>query len=373
LIAQVACKDRKWQQEVLYVLDGSLTTSEVELTKRVVEHFNNLLSQKSVVKDSTCEYLPSQSVKYFTTDDPFIPKEVSEAVKQVRDYKACGIDEVPIEVFKYSDELNSVTLDIASSCFRSGSVPSILKDVVITILFKKGDDKCLDNYRGTALISHVGKVIERMIFSRLYPVAEVLSWLPESQSGLRSKRSTVDSILTSKVVSSLCKENGTHCYKIYTDLVKAYDKVNQEVLWMILERKGVPSKLLNLVKDTMTGSKARVSINGKLSDPFFLKCGLKQGSVISPLLFNIFFGAIIEEIEKRTKGLGLKLVFKVGGDTFDTSSTKKKKDKDTLIVETWSMLLADDAELCSDSKENLQSTVSILSEVVTAFGQEVSC
>ena len=52
----------------------------------------------------------------------------------------------------------------------------------------------------------------------------------------------------------------------------------------------------------MIGSKARVNIYGKLSDPFFLECGLKQGSVISPLLFNIFFGAIIEEIEKRTKG-----------------------------------------------------------------------
>ena len=57
----------------------------------------------------------------------------------------------------------------------------------------------------------MGKVVERVTFSRLYPVTEVLSWLPESQSGLRSKRSTVDSILTSKVVSSLCKENGTQC------------------------------------------------------------------------------------------------------------------------------------------------------------------
>ena len=174
-----------------------------------------------------------------------------------------------IKVFKYSDELNSIILDIANSCLRSGNVPSILKDIVITILFKKGDDKCLDNYRGIALISHVGKVIERMIFNRLYPVAEVFNWLPESQNGFRNERSTVDSIFISKMVSSLCKENGIHCYKIYIDLVKAYDKVNQEVLWMILERKGVPNKLLNLIKGTMIGSKARVNIDGKLSDPFF--------------------------------------------------------------------------------------------------------
>jgi len=58
---------------------------------------------------------------------------------------------------------------------------------------------------------------------------------------------------------------------------------------MILERKGVPNKLLNLIKGTMIGAKARLNIDGKLSDPFFLECGLKQGSVISPLLFNIFF------------------------------------------------------------------------------------
>ena len=100
---------------------------------------------------------------------------------------------------------------------------------------------------------------------------------------------------------------------------------------------------------------------------------MKQGSVISPLLFSILFGAIVEEVEKRTKGLGLKLMFKIGGDIFDISSIKKKKDKDLTIVEIWNMLLTDDAELCSDSKENLQSIVNIFNEVVSAFGQEISC
>ena len=51
----------------------------------------------------------------------------------------------------------------------------------------------------------------------------------------------------------------------------------------------------------------------------------------------------------------------------------KRRNKDLLIVEIWNILFADDTELCSDSRENLQSIVNIFNEVVSAFGQEVSC
>jgi len=66
-------------------------------------------------------------------------------------------------------------------------------------------------------------------------------------------------------------------------------------------------------------------------------------------------------------------LFKIGSDIFDISSIKKKKDKELIIIELWNMLFADDAELCSDSKENLQLIVNIFNEVVSAFGQEISC
>ena len=95
------------------------------------------------------------------------------------------------------------------------------------------------------------------------------------------------------------KEMQCNLYKCFVDLSKAYDKVNRVLLWHILKLRGFPPKIIAVVRGLMVGSKAYVRVNGILADPFDLECGLKQGSVFAPLLFNIFFGAIIEIFQKK--------------------------------------------------------------------------
>jgi len=109
-------------------------------------------------------------------------------------------------------------------------------------------------------------------------------------------------------------------YKCFLDLTKAYYKVERNILWTVLERRGVPEKLLTLLKGLLVGAVARVRDNGKYSVQFVLEMGLKQGSVISPLLFNIFFGAIMQEVIRRLKLMGVSritLKFKIGSNIFD--------------------------------------------------------
>jgi len=61
----------------------------------------------------------------------------------------------------------------------------------------------------------------------------------------------------------------------------------------------VPSNLINVIKGLHVGAQARVREAGQFSEAFPLQMGLKQGSVFAPLLFNIFFGAIIVAIHHR--------------------------------------------------------------------------
>jgi len=76
---------------------------------------------------------------------------------------------------------------------------------------------------------------------------------------------------------------------------------------------------------------------------------------------------MIEAINDRVKGLGMKFLFRSGGDIFDITDIKSGE-----VFHIWNILFADDAELVADSVENLQALVDIFVEVATAYGQEVS-
>ena len=116
----------------------------------------------------------------------------------------------------------------------------------------------------------------------------------DAQNGFSADRGTTDAMWVSRILSSLCKERGVALVKCFVDLEKAYNKVNRDILWLVLEREGVPPKLVALIKALYVGAKASTRIDGVLTDPFELNVCLKQGAVLSALLFNIFFGAIIK-------------------------------------------------------------------------------
>jgi hypothetical protein len=362
-------KEVKIPEKVLLKDGETLSTSVEERSNRFTEFFRDLLNQHSILSADISNYLPKQGLILWALQDPFSLAECQTAVLGMKDEKALGIDRMAIEFLKYL--LFSVVfisfLNLANFCLQSSQVFSEWKDVIISPIFKKGDDADLNNYRGISLISHFGKLLEKIITIRLTAVAELYGWLPESQNGFRVGRSTSHSIFVSRLVSSLCVEKGLTCCKAFIDFVKAYDKVNQDLLWMILERRGVPPKMVALIKAIHENSMARVRLDGELSDPFQLSCGLKQGSMLSPLLFNIFSGAMIEAINDRVKGLGMKFLFRRGGEVFDITNIKFGE-----VFHIWNILFADDAELLADSPENLQRLVDIFVEVSTAYGQEVS-
>ena len=95
-------------------------------------------------------------------------------------------------------------------------------------------------------------------------------------------------------------------YKCFIDLQKAYFSVGRELLWKVLARAGVPSVMIDVIRQLHDGMRARVRMDdGELSEWFEVTQGLRQGCVLSPLLFNIFFAAVMEvalrEEEERTE------------------------------------------------------------------------
>lgn len=310
----------------------------------------------------------------YELEEPFNMRELLVALGSMKTRKACGGDGIPIEFFSFveSNQLLVRMLDVFNQCLESGVVESGLKDVIISFLHKKGSIVDCDNYRTLSLISHAGKALERMILNRLNKVAECHNWMPESQNGFRSQRGARDSLFVSRLVSSMAREKGILCYKTFVDLTKAYDKVDRNVLWEVLSRRGVPGKLVDLVKAIHVGSSARVRHEGVFSNSFELCRGLKQGSVFAPILFNVFFGAIIEAVHSRLETeYGMQLKYRIGSDIFSASSLRGKRLGSTKIS-VLELLFVDDAAFLADSEEEMQLIVRIVDVVVSAFGQEIS-
>ena len=81
----------------------------------------------------------------------------------------------------------------------------------------------------------------------------------------------------------------------FIDLQKAYDTVDRTILWQVLTRIGVPPRMIAVIQQ-----RACVQLDGRdCSDWFEIERGLRQGCMLSPLLFNIFFAAVLTVVLQR--------------------------------------------------------------------------
>lgn len=370
---KVCSKENNLKKIGLMKVDGvTLAVTDQEINDRWLEHCKLLFNQNSVVSDSIDSYMGVQKEVDVSLAREFTMKELLVAINSMNFNKAPGNDSLPVEVFCFIESADM--LDVILSCFndalRTGVVDKCLKDVIITTLFKKGDPLLCDNYRTLSLINHIGKVLEKMIQFRLGGYCERIKCLPESQNGFRSDRSTVDAMFVSRLLASSAREKVNNLYKCFVDLTKAYDKVNRDILWKVLQRIGVPDKLIGLIKGLLIGSAAQIRIKGAIVADFSLDMGLKQGSVFSPLLFNIFFGAIIDAWQARLLGKGVPLIFNLKGNFMSVDALRVAAGRQNKCISD--LLFADDAEIVASSAEDLQFMLDVFVEVTAAFGQQVS-
>jgi len=159
-----------------------------------------------------------------------------------------------------------------------------MKSALIAYLHKKGDTKITDNYGTLGLLSHIGKIQERMILRRLDKFAEEAYAYRKTHQGFRHGSRCADAAFMMNILDHLALEKGLtlEILKVFVDNIKAYDMVNREVLWMVLERRGIPMNLTHLIKSKLEVTTAKVKHYGKMSEEFILSRGLAQGGTLSP-------------------------------------------------------------------------------------------
>ena len=175
---------------------------------------------------------------------------------------------------------------VCQVAWKFGKTPRDWQTGVTIPIFKKGDRKQCTNYRRISLLSLPEKVYAKCLERKCREIAE--SKLEDDQRGFRPGRSTTDQIFILKQIFEKSLELGKDLFACFVDLEKAYDRVPRDKHWKVLQEYGVNGQMLRAIKSFYSRSKVCFRVNGKQSKPFHVDVGLRQGCVLSPLLFIVY-------------------------------------------------------------------------------------
>ena len=217
---------------------------------------------------------------------PTCPQEIKRIISTLVPKLSAGWDGIPSIVLKYL--LNNV-ISILSYIFNlslsQGKFISNFKHAKIISLFKKGSAKDVSNYRPIRLLSCFSKILEKLVYNRLYSFLEKSNAINEHQFGLRKKHSTshLTSLLTANIAPSF--ENKMNTLGIFLDLSKAFDTI--EILLNKLHHYGIRGTVYNWFKSYLIGRSQQVDYNSHISNIRTIS-SIPQGSILGPLLFIIY-------------------------------------------------------------------------------------
>ena len=150
---------------------------------------------------------------------------------------------------------------------------------------KKGNLSECKNWRGIMLLSVPSKILCRIILDRIQETVD--KKLRKEQAGFRKDKSCTDYIATLRIIVEQCIEWQSSLYINFVDFKKAFDSIDRTVLWKLLRHYGLPTKFVTLIKNMYEGFTGHVIFNGQVSEGFQIGTGVRQGCLLSPLLFLI--------------------------------------------------------------------------------------
>lgn len=279
-------------------------------------------------------------------DSNFTVGEMEALLKDMKENKAAGLDRVPIEFYKFGGAtLMQAMINIFNKLLNGESIAWSNKSVIIP-LFKKGDKNDVNCYRGITLVNAPDKILAGLMLNRLKTWVNQNEILVENQAGFRKNYSTVDNLFCLDfIVNYLWYQNKKRVYLFFIDFKSAFDRVNRTALFYKLYNIGVSSKFIALLQKLYENTENSVWNGSELANGFKTASGVKQGCMLSPLLFSLFLNDLVEFI-----GLGVRI----------------------RNLKVNMLLYADDIVFISDDPSKLQLMINRLFEYCQTWSLEVN-
>ena len=170
----------------------------------------------------------------------------------------------------------------------------------MVIIFKKGNQKNIKNYRPICLLSNIYKLFTKILTARLEKILNENQ--PREQAGFRGRYSTTDNIYVINQLKEKCGEFNIPLSIAFIDYEKAFDSIQTQAILSSLQDQGIEDAYIQLMKDIYTDSSVTVHLH-KESEKTNIKRGVRQGDTISPKLFTSTLESIFRRLNWENKGL----------------------------------------------------------------------
>lgn len=146
-----------------------------------------------------------------------------------------------------------------------------------------------------SLLNVVYKIFSSALYRRMESITEEI--IGDYQCGFRRDRSTMDQCFALSQIFEKFHEFSRDLHCLFVDFRQAFDSIDRSKIAPILVELGVPPKLVRLVAMTLRSTKAKVLIQGRLTDPFDIVSGVKQDDALSTLVFNLMLHSVLREVD----------------------------------------------------------------------------
>jgi len=226
---------------------------------------------------------------------------VDKAIFQIKEKSTPGHDNIVIEHLRFAHpSVISILKDIFNICLFLGEVPSDFYKGVVTPIPKFKTHKVKvnsDDFRGITLNVICSKVFEHCLLVHLSCLKT-----SERQFGFKKGLSChhIFNLLKNTISHFVSKGNTINLGLI--DVKKAFDKVNIWGLLLHLQKSHVDPMIVDILENWLVNGSAQVKWNNHLSTPVLLSAGVRQGGILSPILFSSYINSVLLALENSNRG-----------------------------------------------------------------------
>lgn len=262
-------------------------------SSRLANNFNKFFTEigQSQINADTLDFLDDklpESVFFGPTNE----KEVFAICRNLRD--TCSLDTQNVESRPVKYVLEIITPCLTYIYNTALMTAQFLSDMLarVAVIYKMGDKNCLGNYRPISVLPYFSKCLEQLICIRLRNFLIKHSIITDCQYGFTQNRSTEQALLIQKEYILKIFETQLLTLGIFFYLSKAFDSLSHNVLFAKLEHYGIRGHSLDLIKSYLAARSQYLLINQCPSQTLNILNSVPKGSILGPLLFNIYINDI---------------------------------------------------------------------------------